>query len=196
VDLSQKGPRGPEARDHGIGCERCHGPGLNHVKAVESGFAEAAIALTSRTPSEARLKSCSECHAADGSIEPADPEFNRAQGTTFLFSRCYIASKDRFGCTTCHDPHKVLDHSIPTYEAKCLGCHASASRPPEKSSSTPIAVEGTHRSAPGCPVNPAAQCISCHMPKVEDRSRAARFTDHHIRIHGRAGSISTAGAHP
>ncbi len=80
VDLSQKGPRGPEARDHGIGCERCHGPGLNHVKAVESGFAEPAIALTSKTPSEPRLKSCTECHAADGSIQPSDPEFTRVPG--------------------------------------------------------------------------------------------------------------------
>jgi hypothetical protein len=196
VDLSQKGRRGPEARDHGIGCERCHGPGLNHVKAVESGFAEPAIALTSKTPSEPRLKSCSECHAADGSIPTSDPEFNRAQGTTLLFSRCYIASKDRFGCTTCHDPHKALGHSIPTYEAKCLGCHASASLPADRTSSMPVAAEGIHTSAPSCPVNPGARCISCHMPKVDDPSRPARFTDHHIRIHRGAGSVSTAKTHP
>jgi hypothetical protein len=196
VDLSQKGPRGPEARDHGIGCERCHGPGLNHVKAVESGFAELAIAVTSKTPSEPRLKSCTECHAADGSVQPSDPEFTRAQGTTLLFSRCYIASKDRFGCTTCHDPHKVLDNSIPTYEAKCLGCHASASPRADQTSSTPIAAAGIHTSAPSCPVNPAAQCISCHMPKVDDPSRRARFTDHHIRIHRAAESVSTTTGDP
>jgi hypothetical protein len=196
VDLSQKGPRGPEARDHGIGCERCHGPGLNHVKAVESGFAEPAIALTSKTPSGPRLKSCTECHAADGSVQPGDPEFTRAQGTTLLFSRCYIASKDRLGCTTCHDPHKVLDNSIPTYEAKCLGCHAPASPRADNTSSTPIAADGIRAGAPSCPVNPAAQCISCHMPKVDDPSRRARFTDHHIRIHRGAGPVSTTAAHP
>ena len=124
VDQSGSGQRGPEGQDRGIGCERCHGPGLNHVKAVESGFAELAIALTTETPSIQRLKSCTECHAADGTVQPSDPEFTRAQGTTFLFSRCFTASKDRFGCTTCHDPHQAVDTSIHHYEAKCLSCHA------------------------------------------------------------------------
>jgi hypothetical protein len=196
VDLSRKGPRGPEARDHGIGCERCHGPGLNHLKAVESGFAEPAIALTSKTPTDPRLKSCTECHAADGSISPSDPEFTRSQGTTLLFSRCYTASKDRFGCTTCHDPHKVLETSIPNYEAKCLGCHASASPRADNPSSPGIAAHGIHASAPVCPVNPTEQCISCHMPKVDDPSRRARFTDHHIRIHRDVGAVSTTKAQP
>jgi hypothetical protein len=191
VDVSLNGPRGPEARDHGIGCERCHGPGLNHVKAVESGFAEPAIALTSKASSDQRLKSCTECHAADGSIAPSDPEFTRSQGTTLLFSRCYTASKDRFGCTTCHDPHKVLSTSIPTYEAKCLACHAAAASQAGKTSTTGIVAERVHPSAPSCPVNPTAQCISCHMPKVDDPSRRARFTDHHIRVHSDSASVST-----
>ena len=65
-DLAQPGPRGPEAEDRGVGCERCHGPGLNDVKAVESGFARMAIAQTSSTPAAARLKSCNECHASNG----------------------------------------------------------------------------------------------------------------------------------
>src|SRR5262249_52318046 len=96
-------PRTPEGNDHGIGCERCHGPGLNHVRAAESGFSELAIALGSKTLSRGRLDSCVMCHAADGSIQPSDPEFTRAQGTTFLFSRCYKAASERLDCTTCHD---------------------------------------------------------------------------------------------
>src|SRR5262249_40127705 len=39
-------PTGPESGDRGIGCERCHGPGLNHIKAVETGFADSAIGVT------------------------------------------------------------------------------------------------------------------------------------------------------
>ncbi len=34
---------GPEAADRGIGCERCHGPGGNHVAAMKTGFADIAI---------------------------------------------------------------------------------------------------------------------------------------------------------
>jgi hypothetical protein len=193
VELTGRGPRGPEARDHGIGCERCHGPGLNHVRAVESGFADLAIALTSATPSLRRLKSCTECHAADGSLQPSDPEFTRAQGTTLLFSRCFTASKDRFGCTTCHDPHKVLETAIPTYETKCLSCHASAV-PREKASSPGDGTKTETSRAPVCPVNATAQCISCHMPKVDDPSRRARFTDHHIRIHRDPGAVNSVKA--
>ena len=124
VGPARSSAQGPEGKDRGIGCERCHGPGLNHGKAAETGFPELAIALSAKTPSQERLNSCVECHAADGSIQPSDPEFTRAQGTTFLFSRCYTAGKDRFGCTTCHDPHRALDTVTSHYEVKCLSCHS------------------------------------------------------------------------
>ena len=177
----------PERADRGIGCERCHGPGLNHVKSVESGYAELAIALGSRTSSQARLKSCVECHAADGSIEPSDPEFTRAQGTTFLFSRCYTASKDRFSCTTCHDPHRAVNTESKRYELKCLACHDG-----KKTLEPDLPDRSTKghatREARICPVNAKANCISCHMPTVEDPTRRSRFTDHHIRVHRDLGS--------
>ncbi len=189
VDQSSAGPRGPEAKDHGIGCERCHGPGLNHDKAVSSGFAELAIALTPETPSIQRLKSCTQCHASDGTVQASDPEFTRAQGTTFLFSRCFTASKDTFGCTTCHDPHRPVDTSLPHYEAKCLSCHAATSPRRDPASSPAAPAEKVHQTVQSCPVNPAEKCISCHMPKVEDLSRRTRFTDHHIRIHRGPGPV-------
>ncbi len=162
VDLRRAGPRGPEALDHGIGCERCHGPGLNHVKSALTGFAESAIALGTASTAAARLASCYECHAADATLRPSDPEFTRAQGTTLQYSRCFTAAKDRFDCTTCHDPHQILDESAAHYEARCLECHASK---------TP------------CPVNPRSGCIACHMPRVDDPSRKTKYTDHHIRVH-------------
>ncbi len=162
VDLRRNGPRGPEALDHGIGCERCHGPGLNHVKAAQTGFAQPAIALGAHAPASLRLASCYECHAADPTLQPSDPEFTRAQGTTLQYSRCYTAAKDRFDCVTCHDPHQILDENAANYEAKCLNCHAAK---------TP------------CPVNPRSGCVACHMPKVDDPSRKTRYTDHHIRVH-------------
>jgi len=183
VDQSRSGPRGPEGQDLGIGCERCHGPGLSHVKSVLSGYAEPAIALTSKTPSSARLKSCVECHAADGTVQPSDPEFTRAQGTTILFSRCFTASKDRFGCTTCHDPHRSVETSVSHYEAKCLSCHQATGARPGDLSSREVDHGKGQAVASRCPVNATGNCISCHMPKVEDRSRRSRFTDHHIRVH-------------
>jgi hypothetical protein len=172
----------PERADHGIGCERCHGPGLNHIQAAETGYAELAIALGSRTPSRVRLNSCVECHAADGSVPPSDPEFTRAQGTTFLFSRCYTGAKDRFGCTTCHDPHRAVDTEIKHYDLKCLDCHTGKKTVepvlPDRRTKGQDAESGRE-----CPVNAKESCVSCHMPKVEDPTRRSQFTDHHIRVH-------------
>ncbi|MGP0067210.1 MAG: multiheme c-type cytochrome [Isosphaeraceae bacterium] len=170
---------GPETLDQGIGCERCHGPGLNHDKAIASGFAEMAIAQTRKSPPRQLLQSCQECHASNGSVDPSDPEFTRVQGTTLMFSRCFNATGGGIHCATCHDPHRDLDTTPSHYDVKCLGCHtAPASRPGPSSSAQPTAI---------CPVNPAADCTSCHMPKVQDPSLRTSFTDHHIRVHKPAG---------
>ncbi len=177
VSPDHTGTRPPEGEDRGIGCESCHGPGLNHVRAAKTGFAELAITLSTKTPSRAQLSSCAQCHSEDGTVPPSDPEFTRFQGTTFLYSRCFIANQDRFACTTCHDPHGALETDSARYEAKCLACHATE---PRLAPAAAAAVRGK-----ACPVNPAGDCISCHMPKVEDPSRNARFTDHHIRPHRR-----------
>ncbi len=182
IKLDMNGTPVPVAEDRGIGCERCHGPGLNHVRAVESGFPDMAIALTSRAPSRARLESCAECHSEDGIIKPDDPEFTRFQGTTFRKSRCFVANKDVFSCTTCHSPHDALETNSTRYEAKCLQCHAGvpagevAVRANEKKVVGATAVTGK-----SCSVNPRSNCIACHMPKVDDPSRHTEFTDHYIR---------------
>ena len=99
---------------------------------------------------------------------PSDPEFTRAQGTTFLFSRCFTANKDTFGCTTCHDPHRPVKTSPSHDEAKCLSCHAATSplRAPRGLARHPAEV--AHQTVQSCPISPAENCISCHMPKVED----------------------------
>jgi hypothetical protein len=185
VRPDHEGARPPEGDDRGIGCERCHGPGLNHVKAAESGFAEMAIALTAKSPAQARLNSCVECHSSDGTVPPSDPEFTRFQGTTFLFSRCYVANKDRFNCTTCHDVHAALETDSTRYEAKCLECHVATVQGKAAASVAANSAASTSAGAARqCPVNPRTNCISCHMPTVEDPSRHARFTDHRIRTHG------------
>jgi hypothetical protein len=172
-------PRGPEALDHGIGCERCHGPGLNHDKAIASGFAQMAIGQTRHTPPRQLLQSCQECHASNGSVDPSDPEFTRVQGTTLMFSRCFTGTGGGIHCATCHDPHRDLDTTPSHYDVKCLGCHTTpAPKPGPSSSAHPAAI---------CPVNPTADCTSCHMPKVQDPTLRTGFTDHHIRVHKPAG---------
>jgi hypothetical protein len=178
-------PGGPEAVDRGICCERCHGPGLNHVKAIEAGFAEPAIGVTRNSPPRL-MKSCEECHGSNGLVEPSDPEFTRFQGTTLKFSRCFTGSRGAIHCATCHDPHTGLDTTASHYEPKCLSCHAA-----------PSSAGAGKPGAGSCPVNPTSGCIECHMPKVPDPSFQIRFTNHNIRVHRGAGGDgkSPAGGH-
>ena len=162
---------GPEALDRGIGCERCHGPAGNHERAVASGFAEPAIGRPKGATGAERLKICAECHASDGTFPPTDPQFVRFQSSTFPNSPCVIASKGQFDCMTCHDPHRDAETSPAFYERKCLECHA-----PDPHSPT------TDFARVPCPVNPSRDCLSCHMPRIEEVVPHTSFTDHHIRI--------------
>lgn len=173
----------PLAADRGIGCERCHGPGGNHLAAVAANFSDMAIARPRLASAEQVTKLCAECHSPLGrSVQPTDPDAVRFQGTTLPWSRCSTESSGRLSCVTCHDPHKDADTSHLAYEAKCLTCHgpATSASAAAKRSSHPVPA-GMRRVA--CPVSPTADCIRCHMPKTSSAVAHTTFTDHHIRIH-------------
>lgn len=165
-------------QDHGIGCERCHGPGGNHVKAMELKFSDPAVARPSLATAAEVTRLCAECHRepAPGTA-PGSPRFIRFQAPTFMKSRCFTESGS-FSCVSCHDPHKNAGTSSAAYEAVCLDCHSA------KKAGGPISDSTTEDagSRAVCPVNPAEKCLSCHMPKVPEAVPNAEFTDHYIRI--------------
>lgn len=161
----------PQAGDHGIGCERCHGPGGHHAAAVAAHFPEPAIARP-RLASPARVMTlCAECHTAPPSTTPADAGFVRYQASGLALSRCFTGSSEALGCTTCHDPHRNARTAPKYYEERCLECH-SANR----------STEPGKGSGPPCPVNSRGDCLPCHMPTVRDAVPRAAFADHWIRV--------------
>jgi tetratricopeptide (TPR) repeat protein len=171
VDCHTTAPRaartdaGALAGDRGIGCERCHGPGGNHLKAVAAGLADLAIARPKLVSGEPIVRLCGRCHSPKGrTVSPSDPGSVRFQATTLTWSRCYTQSRDQLDCVTCHNPHRDAETSAAFYEAKCLECHGPSST--------------TH-----CPVNPTRDCIGCHMPTQRGVVLHIAFTDHHIRVH-------------
>lgn len=170
----------PIASDRAIGCERCHGPGGNHIKAVEAKLSDLAIANPGHASGEQVVALCALCHSPRGkTVSRTDPTSVRSQGTTLTWSRCYTESAGALSCITCHNPHRNADTSAKHYESKCLACHGTAT-----TSAKHASVEKDRR-LPTCPVNSSSGCISCHMPVVKDVIPHSPFTDHHIRVHPR-----------
>ncbi|WP_168222069.1 tetratricopeptide repeat protein [Aquisphaera giovannonii] len=168
----------------GIGCEKCHGPGGNHVKAVAAKFPEPAIGQLRGAPAPRVVAVCARCHQPPGNevLDDSDPTLVRQQALTMPRSRCYTESGEGVSCVTCHSPHRDVETMASHYERKCLACHTAGRIGAEAG-----IVAGVPASRPKtssvCPVNSSANCVGCHMPKVENPAEHAWFTDHHIRIH-------------
>jgi tetratricopeptide (TPR) repeat protein len=178
---------GPETADRAIGCERCHGPGGNHLLAVQAGFPDLAIVNPSRaSPSLVSKKQCLDCHILSSEFDESDPEnpgWVRSQGIGWLRSRCNTESAGAFGCVTCHDPHQhARAMSTAEYDSKCLMCHSARLEKPAK----PVAASGarviSRPESRSCPVNASQGCIACHMPAVRLDSLHMNLTDHNIRV--------------
>jgi len=168
----------------GIGCETCHGPGQRHItlmkeaaksdKAAE--VAEKAIA-NPRTmhPDELSQQFCGACHRSWETVmqmpERGGLSNVRFQPYRITDSRCYKDPDDRrINCLACHDPHEDPKREPAFYDAKCAACHQVKNTPAAKS-----------QTAPPCPTG-KAQCVTCHMPKIEPPGVHFKFTDHHIRV--------------
>lgn len=174
--------QGIERFDHAIGCERCHGPAGDHLKAVTLKFSDLAIGRPKIASAAQRVMLCAQCHAPGGVVEPegfdpAKPRYVRFQAATLMKSRCYTESDGKFDCMTCHNPHRDAQSNPAFYESKCLKCHSSKEAQTES-------IADEERSAPAkpCPVDSRKNCVKCHMPVVKTDMLHSSFTDHYIRV--------------
>jgi tetratricopeptide (TPR) repeat protein len=164
-------------REHlllGVTCERCHGPGREHVafhRAHPEAKAAHAVVDPRRLTRERQLEVCTQCHSNAPkrrgpafSYRPGEPlesyfrtskskypeDDHVANQVQYLRqSKCFQKS-DTLTCTTCHNPHRPPGpgHSA-LAQRSCLKCHQAADCGEQ----------------PHLPAAVRSNCVGCHMPQ-------------------------------
>jgi hypothetical protein len=166
----------PPFLDNGVGCERCHGPGSEHVRSP----GRSAMVNPAQLAPKERDSICAQCHlTGEARVERAGRRFaefrpgeNLGDYVTYFvwaskdpamkvtshveklaMSKCKRVAGDALWCGTCHDTHTNANR---TQEA-CIGCHSGAHHRQES-------------------------CAQCHMPRspTVDVGHGV-MTDHRIQ---------------
>jgi tetratricopeptide (TPR) repeat protein len=154
----------------GVTCERCHGPGRDHVEyhRLNPGKSAEKILNPISLDRELLIEVCTQCHS--NAITHRQPPYSHRPGTPLAESyrthkiahpendhvadqitrlresRCF-QQDDSLTCITCHDPHQ-RETSAPA-SAACAKCHQPADC--EQLVSVPEPLQ--------------SKCVDCHMPK-------------------------------
>lgn len=182
----------------GISCERCHGPGRDHVeyhRANPSVKKSNYVTVPSDLSREQELDVCSQCHSSITPLkgrpfefrpgddlsqhyEPATQTSGNSVHTSNQIDRlarseCF--QQTEMTCVDCHNPHRLERGDIAMFSQRCISCHE-------------VQVCGMSEEL-GAAIS--ANCIDCHMPIGEsDQLRLDTATDsifpamrdHFIRI--------------
>lgn len=190
----------------GVSCEKCHGPGRQHLERQGSPvrktlFGEA-IVDPAELPRERQVDVCALCHGGIGKQkapaftfrpgEPlssyvhqpppptaAPPDVHGNQVALLRRSACF--QKSDMTCSTCHDVHQS-QRTAAAFSGKCLSCHQvqSCQLFPERGASL------------------ASNCVDCHMPELptsmivasmDGRRVRPRIRTHWIRAYSAADTL-------
>jgi hypothetical protein len=154
-----------------VSCERCHGPGRDHIAAARQGRTDdLKMPMTLLTEPRYQVEQCGECHRLPEKVEraglrPDNLDIIRFQSVGLSMSACYKDGTGSLKCSTCHEVHGRTSRDRLAYEAACLNCHGQAvdQKP--------------------CPVSPRENCVGCHMPRQKVPG-GWEFSNHWIRKPG------------
>lgn len=185
----------------GVTCERCHGPGKEHVEFHrQNPDAGSAVAISNpaNLDRHVRMEICGQCHSGSRGLKadalsfrpgdrledhylPPDDEVDSKnsvhtsnQLTRLAESVCFQQSQ--MACVDCHDPHHNERGNDKLFSNRCMTCHEN------ESDCGLFPREG---------VNFADNCIDCHMPRRPTENLRLEsvegdvfppLRDHYIRI--------------
>jgi tetratricopeptide (TPR) repeat protein len=157
----------------GVTCERCHGPGREHVayhQAHPDDGVGRAVVKPAELARDRLMDLCGQCHSNATkrrgpafSYRPGEPleehfrtavsrhpeEDHVANQVKYLrLSKCYQRN-DTLTCVTCHDPHRPEEKSVEGGARSCLKCHQAADCAEQ----------------PRVPAGVRGDCVGCHMPQ-------------------------------
>jgi predicted CXXCH cytochrome family protein len=195
-----------------VGCEKCHGPGSQHVARPSA----LNIVNPARLDTVRANDTCIQCHSQGQPLaNPIEGRYfdwpvgfqqgdelkkywkleehklgettfthfpdgtghkNRMQGNDFVESLMY---RRGVTCFSCHDSHGTDNPSLLVKPAKalCLTCHGPAS---PNGPHAPTLEAHTHHAAN----SPGSDCVSCHMPRVEQTIANVNVRSHTFNIIG------------
>jgi predicted CXXCH cytochrome family protein len=187
----------PTQLPEGIGCQRCHGPGAEHVRQAsspESDPAAVRLAIIRPTRLDADLSRdvCYQCHMQPSVAIPGIRRFGRdidsfqpGQRLSSYLLRADITDRgiardDRFEIN--HHPYRLEQSRCFRESAgrvSCLSCHD-----PHRKVADGARAEHYRAVCMGCHAGahrPAEDCTSCHMPKRRTQDVVhVVMTDHKI----------------
>ena len=164
-------PETIKVADAGVNCERCHGPGQQHIQRMTQGQKNPSGTIKSpgNLGSLEQVYFCGTCHGippGGADLRALDHAMAQKHSVRFpakrlVLSRCYNESGGKLKCTTCHNVHENLPLS---FDQNCLSCHS-----------------GKDSLASPCPQS-TNDCVRCHMPQETGFMTHSEFADHWIRI--------------
>jgi len=190
---------------YGIDCERCHGPGKQHVVFhMENPEEKTAkfITLYKTLSRKQKMDVCAVCHSGNTLVaqrsvfgfRPGDDleayysqdftgfgggniDVHGNQSAMLKGSNCYRKS-ETMTCQSCHNTHENVKGNLSLYSQRCINCHKSTS----------------HSKATLAKGSLSTNCIDCHMPKEssklitfqqagKDHLSPYQLRSHHIAIY-------------
>jgi len=200
----------PEELPEGTGCQRCHGPGANHVRIVMGGELEpekirAAIVNPMRLEPQLRNDICFQCHYQPSvalfgirRFDRGDYSFRPGQRLADYLVHIDIKEEgkeqiERFEIN--HHPYRLMQSRC-FKESKgamsCLTCHDPHRKVPGKERAEHYRnaclnchkVEQCSREKHAADSTDPGDCVSCHMPKRRTQDVVnVVMTDHLIQRH-------------